>query len=198
MSKLKLVHGVGINDVDYQISVKAIVDGKRKQLWRCPFHQSWASMLMRCYNAQYQSKQPTYIGCTVVNEWHRLSTYREWMISQPWEGFQLDKDILYPNNRVYSPEFCVFVPQSLNSFLIDGAARRGEWPIGVSLCKSNGKFQVHCRDPFSKEREFLGFFTDPLAGHEAWRKRKHELACVYADQQTDPRIAEALRIRYST
>lgn len=56
---------------------------------------------------------------------------------------------------------------------------------------------ARCNNPFTLARECLGFFQDPDAAHEAWRARKHEHACVYADMQTDPRIAKALRARYA-
>lgn len=83
-------------------------------------------------------------------------------------------------------------------FMTDRAAARGEWPIGVSWQKSAGKFKAYCHNPFTCKQEHLGMFTDHDAAHEVWRARKHELSCQYADRQTDPRIANALRKRYSS
>jgi len=35
-----------------------------------------------------------------------------------------------------------------------------------------------------------------LNGNEAWRAKKHDLALQYAEMQSDPRVAEALKLRY--
>jgi len=31
----------------------------------------WSSMIKRCYSEKYHRNKPTYIGCSVVKEWHR-------------------------------------------------------------------------------------------------------------------------------
>ena len=118
------------------------------------------------------------------------------MITQPWEGNELDKDILKPGNKVYSPDTCIFVSSKLNTFMVDRKAGRGDLPLGVTWHKGDRKNQAQCCNPFTGKYEFLGHFTDPAEAHESWRKRKHELACMHAEMQTDPRIAEALRTRY--
>jgi len=194
--KSKPVYGLGVNDADYPVAVNAVIGGKQKRLWTCPFYQSWKHMLERCYSAKYQAKSPTYSGCSVSPEWLKFSVFREWMAGQDWEEKELDKDILQPGNKVYGPEVCVFIPAALNLFMTDSAAIRGEWPIGVCWDKGNGKFRASCRNPFTGKHEHLGMFKNPNDAHEAWRKRKHELACIYADQQKDPRIAKALREKY--
>lgn len=193
----KPVYGVGINDASYQVCAYETIAGRQKQLWRCPFYKVWTSMLSRCYSIRFQSINQTYIGCTVCPEWLSFSIFREWMASQPWEENQLDKDVLVPGNKVYSPITCVFLPRHLNLFMTDSEAARGEWPIGVSWYKPRGKLRATCCNPFTGVNEYLGLFTCPDVAREAWRKRKHEHALRYADLQTDPRIAAALRSRYA-
>lgn len=197
MKTKRLILGIGVNDADYQVSRNEIVDGKRKDVWRCPYYQAWKDMLCRCYSRRCHGIQPTYSRCRVDPEWHRFSSFRAWMERQEWEGMQLDKDILVPGNKTYSPELCVFVSRNLNSFLTGRGSARGEYPIGVCWHKGIGKFQAVCSNPFSGKNEYIGLFTDAEPAHEAWRKRKHELACKYADMQTDNRVAEALRSRFS-
>lgn len=194
--KIKMVRGVGVNDADYQVYMYEKVDGKQKQIWICPMYRVWTHMLDRCYSTKLQASYPTYIGCTVVPEWLSFSVFRYWMQSQPWERGYLDKDILAKGNKAYGPDTCVFVSGTLNNFLNDNRAARGQYPVGVSLKKDMGKLQAKCCNPFSAKEEHLGYFDCPDAAHEAWRARKHELACRYADMQTDPRIAAALRTRY--
>jgi len=201
MKAKKLVYGVGINDADYvvQKNETIMVNGVRKQkrVWECPYHRAWKCMLMRCYSSKYQEKYPTYKGCSVSEEWITFSNFRAWMECQGWEGMQLDKDLLFEGNKVYSKETCVFVSGAVNSFTIDCRASRGEWLIGVCWDKEKGKFKSRCRNPFTKKHEHLGLFLCEEEAHQAWLKCKLELAHLLAAEQTDERVAKALIERYT-
>lgn len=197
----KLVAGVGINDADYVVNVQetvGYVDGKRKRrtVWQCSFYRTWVNMLGRCYSSTVQNVNPTYVGCSVVEEWKTFSVFKAWMETQAWEGNQLDKDLLTPGNKVYGPEHCVFVSQAVNLFMTEGTAIRGEWPIGVSWDKRRRKFLACCGTNPSRGGR-LGIFSCPNQAHQAWLKRKRELAHELAALQTDPRVAKALVDRYA-
>lgn len=197
LSKPRLVYGVGINDADYVVKKWeeiGYVDGKRKQklIWCCPYYQVWTEMLKRCYSPKYQDRQPTYKGCSVSEEWLKFSNFKRWMEQQDWEGMQLDKDLLFEGNKVYSAETCVFVTQMVNSFTTDCGAARGEWMIGVDWNKRADKFMSRCSNPFTKKREYLGLFNCQQEAHKAWLKRKLELAHLLAEEQADIRVAKAL------
>lgn len=194
----ELVNGIGVNDADYQIVKHAEVDGKRQIVWRCPIYLTWSLMIMRCYNAGYQDKYPTYKGCEVYKKWLTFSSFARWMKKQPWENNCLDKDILCQGNKLYSPAKCVFIPNIVNTFVTDSAASRGAYPIGVSIEHKApvNKYKAACRNPLTKKKEYLGCYPCPNEAHNAWRKRKHELACELASQQTDKRVARALRKRF--
>lgn len=189
--KNKLICNIGINDADYV--VKPVINGKRLC---CPFYQAWRSMMTRCYSEKLIVKNPTYNGCSVCDEWLTFSNFKKWMEQQDWKGKQLDKDLLFVGNKVYSPETCVFVDYTVNSFITDCGATRGEWPIGVDFHK-NGKFQARCSNPFTNENAHLGYFTCPNEAHLVWKKRKRELSCQLAELQSDIRVAKALRERYA-
>lgn len=195
-SKGKLICGVGINDSDYTLHKFGIVGGSKKRIWICPYYQSWHGIFLRCYSEDYLSRRPTYVGCSVHPDWHKFSVFKEWMERQPWEGNALDKDLLVTGNKIYGPDTCVFIPQALNNFLGDCGRSRGKYPIGVSLHKRTRTLRADCNNPFTHKAESLGHFLCVNAAHEAWRIRKHQLACQYADIQQDQRIAEALRTRY--
>lgn len=192
-----LVYGVGINDSTHNLITTEYVNGKRKTVWLCPFGQCWKKMLERCYSRKFISRNPTYDGCSVCEEWKLFSSFSAWMQSQDWQGKQLDKDILNPGNKIYSPENCIFVSAKLNSFFTDRSADRGDWPIGVCLNKRRGKFQGSCRNPFTGKREYSRYFDHAETAHQYWLSRKHELACQYAETQTDERIIMALRSRFA-
>lgn len=201
MGGKKLIYGVGINDADYVVLVKETIGregGKIKQrtVWRCPFYERWASMLERCYSEKWKNKRPTYIGCSVVEEWKTLSNFKAWMEKQDWEGKHLDKDILIPGNKEYGPDTCVFVSNVVNSFVVEAGASRGEWPIGVCWDREKNKFRAVCSNPFTKKSETLGRFNCSNEAHKAWLKRKQELAILLAAEQTDERVAKAIIDRY--
>lgn len=196
----RLVCGVGIMDADYRVEEKITIgyeNGKRKQkrLWICPFYRKWRNMLVRCYYEKELQKHPTYKGCSVCQEWLTFSNFKAWMEKQDWEGKSLDKDILYPGNKVYSPETCIFVDQKINSFLVESDAVRGEYMIGVYWHKRDEKFLSRCSDGNGKQRQ-LGSFDTELDAHNAWLEFKLKLAKQLASEQTDPRIAKALVERY--
>ena len=202
MKTRKLVCGVGLNDADYVVAKSetigcAVGKLKQRQVWACPYYRAWASMLNRCYSKKLHERRPTYAGCTVSDDWLTFSNFRSWMVEQDWEGNQLDKDILFEGNKIYSHDTCVFVPPMVNSFINDCRARRGELLIGVLWNKETKKFKSHCGNPFTKKLEYLGYFDSELEAHEEWRKRKLELAHELAAIQTDPRVAKALVDRYS-
>jgi len=184
-----IVYGVATNDAGYPVHSR---DPRR----RCPYFSVWTNMLSRCYGAAYQARQPTYKGCTVCATWLRFSAFKTWMEGQVWSGKQLDKDLLVLGNKQYSPETCVFVDRRVNAFLTTRTAACGTMPLGVNWDKKALKARARCSNPFTRKLEHLGFFDTADEAHEAWRTRKHELACHYADIQDDPRVASALRTRY--
>lgn len=197
----KLIHGVGINDAGYVVEIRETsghINGKQKQktLWSCPFYSIWAAMLQRCYSQKWHMRRPTYIGCTVVDEWKTFSKFKAWMEKQDWEGNQLDKDLIFHGNKEYCPTKCVFISRIVNLFLTESTASRGQLPIGVSWKKPNNKFQARCGNPFTKKQEFIGYYDNAKEAHQAWLKRKLELAHQLAALQTDPRVAKALIDRY--
>ena len=198
----RLVYGVGNNNADYSVVKReeiGYVNGKRKQktVWTCLYYQTWVDMLKRCYSEKFQERNKTYIGCTVSEDWLTFSVFKGWMEKQNFEGLHLDKDLLFEGNKVYSPETCVFVTQTVNNFANDHGAMRGEWKIGVTWNKAKGKFQSQCSNPFTKKRGHLGYFDCEQEAHQAWLSRKLELAYELAAIQTDERVAEALTERYT-
>lgn len=196
-TRAKLVHGIGTNDADYPVCLNEVVDGRIVNVWRCPFYQTWKHMLARCNEASLNYGKPTYKDCAVTPEWRLFSVFRAWMQEQDWSGNQLDKDILQPGNRVYSPATCLFVSAQVNKFVLDSGASRGTLPIGVSWHKRTRKFAARCCSPFSKKQEHIGYFMHPDEAHSAWAARKLEHAIALAGVQADARVAAALVSRYT-
>ena len=103
--------------------------------------QTWTNMLKRVYDPRELKKAPTYIGCSVCEEWHNFQNFAEWYHKQPnaeKKGFDLDKDLMVWGNKVYGPDACSFVPHLINSLLTNNGKSKGECPKGVK--KNNGSF----------------------------------------------------------
>ena len=198
----KLVCGVGVNDLGYKVHVREDVTeggGKRirKTVFLCKYYTAWRNMIERCYSKKYQERKPSYTGTSVCSEWLYATAFKKWMEQQDWYGKCLDKDIIVLGSKLYSPDTCAFVLKATNSFVIACDACRGEYPVGVCLYKPTGKYIASCKNPFSGKKEYLGLFSAPEEAHEAWRKRKHELAQLVAATESDQRVVEALKKRYS-
>ena len=52
--------------------------------------------------------------------------------------------LLIKGNNIYSPETCIFVPQTINNLIIKRDNDRGELPIGVWYDSSRNKFKAYC------------------------------------------------------
>ena len=183
----KLLKGFGVNDADYEIKITG-PDGKQHH---CPFYETWKGMLRRAYDPKYHAKHPTYTDVTVCDEWRSFMAFRAWMMGQDWKGKQLDKDILVPGNKVYSPQTCAFVTSQINNLLTDRTASRGNWPIGVSWNKASNKFESYVKE--NGKKRHLGCFNSPNEAHLAWREEKVRLVREAAEECDDPRIAAGLQ-----
>lgn len=170
---------------------------KTRRTWMCPFYNAWAPLMQRCFDKKFKESCPTYSEVTCCEEWKSFRKFAKWMETKEWDGRHLDKDIIVRGNKVYSPETCAFVWKDTNKFVLENESRRGLWPIGVSWHKPLSKFRAQCNNILKGKPQHLGYFDTPEEAHEAWRKRKHELAQLVATTETDPRVVEALKKRYS-
>lgn len=181
---------LGIATNDTGLPVSETIDGK---IIYCPIYSMWKQMIYRCYSESYLRRQPTYIGCEVDKDWLLLSKFRQWVETKDWKGRHLDKDIIFPGNKIYSPETCALISQGLNKFLTLRERDRGKYLIGVSFDGGRNKYLAQCCDPFKKGSSHLGYFDSEIEAHDAWRAKKRKIALMYAEIQTDSRVSESLR-----
>ena len=148
-------------------------------------------MLMRCYYDKYQKKHPTYKGCTVCEEWHNYSNFKNWYDENYYEieGEQmaLDKDILVKGNKTYSPNTCVFVPQNINTLFIKRNKARGKYPIGITFNKDANKFIAKCNTFYNvkKQQKYLGLYNTIEDAFNAYKKFKETEIKQIADEYKD-------------
>lgn len=160
----KLILGVATNSKG---QYRAAIDGKDTKVYR-----TWRNMLQRAYCPKYQIKNPAYIGCSVTEEWLEYQEFAKWYESHEYSSYEyeLDKDLLIPNNKIYAPDRCVFVPQQLNKLLTDSGAARGQYPQGIYFRKDVNKFVAQIG--INGKRKHLGFFNNDLDAYLAYKKAK--------------------------
>ena len=108
----------------------------------------------------------------------------DWFHDNYREGYQLDKDLLIQGNKVYSPNTCVFIPQSINLLLIERNASRGDYPIGVDFHKPSNKYRARCNNGKGK-LVYLGLFSTPQEASEAYKRYKYQLIANIATEALD-------------
>ena len=112
-------------------------------------YKVWIGMLKRCYD-ENANRYDLYggSGATVCEEWHNFQNFAEWYEENYYqvgnERMEIDKDILIKGNKIYSPQTCIIVPRTINSLFVKSNSIRGDYPIGVSKGRTEGKFAVRC------------------------------------------------------
>ena len=163
----------------------------------------WCDMLRRCYSAKYQKKYPTYKGCYVYADWLYYPNFKKWYDENYYEinnkKSQLDKDILIKNNKVYSPDTCVFAPNFINKLFIKRQNVRGELPIGVCYNKTNKKYQSGLRvfKNGKSTSKHLGYFDTADEAFEVYKQAKEEYIKEVADEYKDKIPAKLYEAMYS-
>ncbi|AIW03551.1 HNH endonuclease [Bacillus phage Moonbeam] len=175
----RTVHGVGFLGVGKHAAYR-----NRKPT---PEYATWKHMLYRCYDERHAVKQPTYKGCWVAKEWHNFQNFAEWY-NENWytvgtQKMCLDKDIINKGNKTYSPDTCIFVPERINTLIINNGRSRGKYPIGVSYVRT-GKTYVakYRRDSHSCS---LGVFKTIEEAFNAYKQHKEAYICEVAEQYRD-------------
>ena len=103
-------------------------------------YNTWRSMKQRCNDKKLHERYPSYTDCNICEEWLDFQKFSEWFDKNYIEGYQLDKDLLFPKNKLYSPDTCCFIPQEINVSIIKPYKKR-ELPIGVY--KHRNKYVAH-------------------------------------------------------
>lgn len=148
------------------------------------YYSLWKDMFKRCYDQKYLLKFPTYIGCSVCEEWYNYQNFAKWCHDNHYDienvKIELDKDILVKGNKIYSPKTCVFVPKDVNCLFIKRNKCRGLLPLGVYLHSDKDKFVAQSYN-INKKMLYLGRYDTPEEAFNVYKKHKEDLIKQVAD-----------------
>lgn len=156
----KKVFGKGITDITTKDS-----SGKSTHSYTI-----WKAMLSRCYSGLVHKESPTYIGCTVSEEWLTFSNFKAWYDKNYSKGFHLDKDILSEGNKVYSHKDCRFIPAYINTLISRKPKTNG---VQCGVYKVGKKFKAMVQN--NGKPVYLGLFD---TAEEAFQEYKYNKETV--------------------
>lgn len=81
-------------------------------------YTKWKDMMQRCHDKEVHKKyKPEYADKCVCEEWQNYANFKLWYDEHHVFGnrIDLDKDILKPGNKEYSPETCVLIEHYINT-----------------------------------------------------------------------------------
>lgn len=168
------VFGVGIND---SVDITCYND-KRYTLWH--------SIIRRAYSDVYHKDKPTYKDVEVCDRWKRFSKFAEDIVKIPFyekcmtDGYELDKDILGGDFKVYSPETVCFIPRSVNIFFSRNTQKDNDLPTGVTFNKRLNMYVASCNIN-GKNTQHLGVFESLEEAEIVYKRTKQRLLKTLAD-----------------
>ncbi len=166
------VYGIG-----YIGKGKYTSSGKYARIYDC-----WRGIFKRIYIDI--DKQPTYKDCSICKEWLCYQSFAKWFESNMWDDnikFQVDKDIIFKGNKIYSPETCTLVDNNINCLFTKTDKLRGDYPIGVYYRRCNGKFRAQCSCGIGHQ-QYLGEYDTPEEAFKAYKEFKENYIKQVADE----------------
>ena len=150
-------------------------------------YNTWKGMIYRCYGEKEAEKFPAYRDCVVCDEWKCYANFEQWWNDNYYEidnqEMNLDKDILFKGNKIYSPQTCVIVPKNINLLFINRKAKRGDLPVGVSYYKRDKKYTAVLGE--FGEVHYLGLYDTPIEAFVTYKRVKEQHIKAMADEYKD-------------
>jgi hypothetical protein len=184
--------GIGVYRQGKYASSEYISVNKWAPTWQ---YRLWHNMIHRCYS-ETRKGRASYEDCIVHEEFLDFQNFMVWCEKQVGFGeltFQLDKDVLRNDNRVYSPYDCVFLPQELNATLIQCRRKVRDNPLGVSYEEWTWRYKAQIA--VNKRNLNLGRYDSPELAFSAYKIAKEDHIKQQANKwqaKIDPRAYQAL------
>lgn len=148
-------------------------------------YKIWEAMIKRCYSKKSNINYPSYDKCEVCEEWLCYANFKNWYDKNIYEiigeNICLDKDILVQNNKIYSPETCIFVPEYINKLFM-GHKRNYELPKGIYETEYK-KYQASIR--IKGKNIYLGTFDTIEEASQSYYKARLDYIKEVAEEYKD-------------
>lgn len=147
-------------------------------------YRTWSAIMSRCYNEKSLKKHPSYIGCTVCEEWLNFQNFGKWFEEnfnpKTMQGWNVDKDILVKGNKIYSPEYCMIIPKILNNSFVS-TSKKKEGTVGVNYYTKDNAY-VAQGNTGKKNTNYIGQFKNQEDAIKAYANAKEKYIKELADE----------------
>lgn len=163
-----------------------------------PQYTTWAGMIRRCYAPSDNTTVRNYIDAEVAEEWHSYANFYKWCATRSdfRPEYKLDKDILVPGNKLYSPQTCCFVPSHINTAVTQEKHTNTSGYAGVGQTSREG---YSASITLCSQRVYLGNFDNIEHAALLYKNVKETyiktLAEVYKDSLTEETYAALINWR---
>jgi len=169
--RINKIQGIGVNDL------RGKVDTANSRSYSI-----WKDIIRRCYSKE-KAKFKCYTKVKVCKEWLLYSNFKKWydenfplkLEQEGWE-MQIDKDLLSGENKIYSPETCIFLPRKINGFLSNKQSSNTSGITGVSYIKKNNSWVAKIRNFDNHGKIYLGYFSNKNTAGRVYKKARAEQA----------------------
>lgn len=137
-----------------------------------PAYSVWNSILHRVHHPHSEAIVRSYKDVSIDTEWYNYQNFAKWYYAQIGKfgtvsfRWNVDKDLLFPGNKTYSPLYCCVIPSPVNTVMGDSAHARGNLPLGVT--RNGSGYQTQCKT-LNNSNKYLGTYkTISEAQHVYW------------------------------
>ena len=180
----------------YKVGVMDIPNELRRGQPHPREYSIWNGVRQRCYNEYIRDKLMPYKGVEMSDNFKIYSYFKEWCNKQigfDQDNWQLDKDILSKDNKVYSEDTCCFVPPEINCAVTNNKSVRGQFPQGVIYNSTRTRYRARIQR--GDKWESLGTYDTPEEAFYAYKPVKEAYIKSLAEKwkdKIDPRVYDAL------
>lgn len=138
----------------------------------------WNNLKQRLKNTDL-NKNKSYTNCSI--EFEDFQNFAQWCcqeenyLTKDSQGrfYCLDKDILFPDNTIYSGTNCCFIPQELNMNLSRGNNKTNRHLMGCTSQEYKGKITyIGQINSTVYGKQYLGSYSNEFEAHRAWQIAK--------------------------
>lgn len=182
-----------IGDLGRRQDYKSYVGYEKNKAYRV-----YNGIYRRCYDPEVKKMYPHYKDSAMCDGWKESpESLSEWYESEWYEideDLVVDKDLLFPGNKEYSPSKCCLLPASLNTLLSN--YKKHYYREDTILSRKNNNLPLGVRYDINREKYYgqikiddnlitLGYKDTKEEAFEDYKRHKEAYIVVIADRYKD-------------